>query len=144
MARNLLDLAADLNKQADSINESASALAAKVALTIVADLAYKTPVDSSQALSSWIVTLDQPSTDKRLPFYPGEFGSTQTASAQETINSAKAVLANKKPGRIIFITNNQPYIKRLNEGYSSQAPAGFVERAILIGERLFKKFSIKG
>lgn len=144
MAKSLLDLAESLNQQAAAIDVAASNLSAKVALTIVADLAYKTPVDSSQALSSWIVTLDSPSNEKRAPFYPGEFGSTQNSSAQETINSAKQVLTNKKPGQDIYITNNQPYIKRLNEGYSSQAPAGFVERSILIGERLFKKFSIKG
>jgi hypothetical protein len=30
-----------------------------------------------------------------------------------------------------YIQNNVPYIERLNDGWSSQAPAGFVEKAIL-------------
>ena len=29
-----------------------------------------------------------------------------------------------------FITNNLPYIKRLNEGWSKQAPAHFIEQVI--------------
>ncbi len=66
------------------------------------------------------------------------------ASAAETINQARAVLATKKPGQKIYITNNLPYIRRLNDGYSKQAPAGFVERAVLIGRKMRKNFKIKG
>lgn len=32
--------------------------------------------------------------------------------------------------KTIFISNNLPYIRRLNEGHSQQAPAGFVEDSI--------------
>lgn len=140
----LLDLAASLEKKAKAIDVAASQLAADTALTIVADLAYKTPVDTSQALSNWLVTLDAPSTEKVKPHYPGEGGSTQRASAAETINQARSILANKKPGQKIYITNNLPYIRRLNEGHSKQAPAGFVERSILIGRKARKNFKLKG
>lgn len=143
MAKGLLDLAASLEKKAKAIDEAASKLAVDTALTIVGDLAFKTPVDTSQALSNWIVTLETPSSDKIKPHFPGEGGSTQRASAAETLNSAKLVLRNKKPGQAIFITNNLPYIRRLNDGYSAQAPAGFVERAVLIGRKMRKKFKIK-
>jgi len=144
MSRSLLDLANDLEKKADKIDGNASLAAVNVALAIVGDLAYSTPVDTSQAISSWITTLDTPADFKQGPYYPGEGGSTYRASAAETINQAKAALANKKPGQTIYITNNQPYIKRLNEGYSAQEPAGFVERAILIGRRVLQKFKLKG
>lgn len=144
MARNLLDLADSLEKKAAAIEESASKLAADVALTIVGDLAYKTPVDTSKALSNWIVTLNDPSTNKIPPHFPGVKGSTQRASAAETIAEAKRVLAQKKPGQAIFISNNQPYIRRLNDGYSKQQPAGFVQRAVLIGRKMLAKFKLKG
>lgn len=143
MAGNLLDLADSLERKAKAIDEAASKQAVDTALAIVGDLAYKTPVDTSQALSNWIVTLDSPSGDKISPHYPGEGGSTQGASAAETINRAKATLKNKKPGQAIWITNNLPYIRRLNEGHSGQAPAGFVERAVLIGRKMLSKFKIK-
>lgn len=144
MAKGLLDLAASLEKKAKAIDEAASKLAVDTALTIVGDLAFKTPVDTSQALSNWIVTLETPSSDKIKPHFPGEGGSTQRASAAETMNNARAILAKKKPGQKIYITNNLPYIRRLNEGYSKQAPAGFVERAVLIGRKMRKNFKIKG
>lgn len=144
MSKGLLDLAESLERRAKEIDSAVSELAVKTAQTIVADLAYKTPVDTSKALSNWIVTLGTPATQDIKPHFPGEYGSTQNASAQETISRAKAVLKNKKPGQSIFIANNLPYIKRLNEGYSRQAPAGFVERAALIGRKVVSKFKLKG
>lgn len=140
---NLLDLAERMDKLADKVGEASSEHAKKVALTIVGDLAYHTPVDESTALSNWIVTLDSPSTAKIDAHFLGDSGSTQKASAQETIDRAKQVLATKKPGQRIFITNNLPYIRRLNDGYSAQAPAGFVERAVLIGRKLKSKFTLR-
>lgn len=144
MSRSLLDLANDLEKKAAKIDADASKVAVDVALAIVGDLAYSTPVDTSQAISNWITTLEAPANFKQDPYYQGEGGSTYRASAAETINQAKAALANKKPGQTIYITNNLPYIKRLNDGYSAQEPAGFVERAILIGRNVLRKFKIKG
>uniref|UniRef100_A0AAU7YTK6 Tail completion protein n=1 Tax=Stenotrophomonas phage vB_SmaS_QH3 TaxID=3229738 RepID=A0AAU7YTK6_9CAUD len=143
MAKSLLDLANSLERKAKAIEEAASQTAVDTALAIVGDLAYKTPVDTSQALSNWQVTLDSPATGSISPHYPGLQGSTQRASAAETLNLAKAVLKTKKPGQAIYITNNLPYIKRLNDGYSAQAPAGFVERAVLIGRKMLSKFKIK-
>lgn len=143
MAKSLLDLANSLERKAKAIDNAASQTAVDTALAIVGDLAYKTPVDTSQALSNWQVTLDTPATGNISPHYPGLQGSTQRASAAETLNLAKAVLKTKKPGQAIYITNNLPYIKRLNDGYSAQAPAGFVERAVLIGRKMLSKFKIK-
>ncbi|QBZ71728.1 hypothetical protein [Pseudomonas phage KP1] len=144
MAKNLLDLADRLERIDKELNGAASDIAVDAALAIVGDLAYRTPVDSSQALSGWQVTLDTPAAGRIGPHFPGFQGSTYRQSAAETISLAKAVLKNKQPGQAIYITNNEPYIKRLNDGYSAQAPAGFVERAILIGRKMFKKFKLKG
>lgn len=142
MAGNLLTLADAIAKRRKAIPEAASKLAVETALTIVGDLAYKTPVDTSQALSSWEVTLDAPSQNKPGPHFPGKQGSSYRASAAETIARAKAILKSKKPGQVIYITNNQPYIRKLNDGSSAQQPAGFVERAVLIGRKMLKKFTL--
>lgn len=142
MARNLLDLAESLEKKKAEIEKAASDAAIFTAITIVGDLAYKTPVDTSKALSSWIVTVGEPSDIVGSAYYPGEKGSTQKASAQATIAAAKAALATKKPGQPIYITNNQPYIKRLNDGYSGQQPAGFVQRAALLGRKVIQKYKL--
>jgi hypothetical protein len=143
MARTLLDLANDLDGLNGKVSVASSEHAKKVALTIVGDLAYHTPVDTSKALSNWDVTLDAPASGKHGPHYPGKHGSTFSQSAAETLERAKAILANKQPGQSIFITNNLPYIKRLNEGYSAQAPAGFVERALLLARKLKANFTLR-
>lgn len=140
---NLLDLANSMNKLSKSVNKVANEAAIKVALTIVGELAYKTPVDSSKALSSWFVTLNAPSSAIGKAHFIGEFGSTKNMSAAETLAQAKKILANKKAGQTIYITNNQPYIKRLNDGYSKQQAAGFVERAVMVGELSVKNIKIK-
>ncbi len=40
------------------------------------------------------------------------------------------ILAGKYRGGRLFLSNNVPYISRLNDGSSGQAPAGFVQAAI--------------
>jgi hypothetical protein len=135
MPKNLVSLANALNKKANEISKAASDLAVRTALTIVGDLAIKTPVDTSKAISNWQVALQEPLSDTILPHYPGSDGSTFSESAAETLAKAKLVLRNKKPRIPIYITNNLPYIQKLNDGSSKQEPAGFVERAILIARK---------
>lgn len=143
MARTLLDLANDVDKLADKIGQAASDHAVATALTIVGDLVYHTPVDTSQALSNWDVTVGAPADDPHGPYVAGKHGSTQRASAAAALNQAKDTLKNKKPGQSIFIANNLPYIRRLNDGYSAQVPAGFVERAVLLGRKMKAKFKFR-
>lgn len=144
MAKTLLDLAASLEKRAKQLDAVASKLAVEAAKAIVADLSEKTPVDTSNALSNWIVTLGQPSSNTIKPYFPGIYGSTKRSSAAQTRNEAEFVLGAKKPGQSIFITNNVDYIVGLNEGSSKQQPAGFVERAVMIGRAKILKFKLKG
>lgn len=142
--KTLLDLANKIEALDSEIQKAASDTAVGVALAIVGDLSYRTPVDTSKALSNWRVTLDAPATGNIDAHYQGEKGSTQGASAAQSIADAKRVLRNKRPGQAIFITNNLPYIRRLNDGYSKQAPSGFVERAVLIGRKMKTRFKLKG
>ena len=142
MPRTLLDLANSMRALRNKIDAAASQAAASIALVIVNDLAYKTPVDTSTAISSWIVTLGSPSSLVGKAHFMGYRGSTYAQSAAKTVADAKAMLANKKPGQSIFITNNQHYIKKLNDGFSPQAPAGFVERATLLGRIKAKSYKL--
>lgn len=51
-----------------------------------------------------------------------------------TIGTGRSRIDTSQPGRPIHLTNNLPYIIPLNEGHSTQAPAGFVEAAVRVGE----------
>ncbi len=143
MARTLLDLADSMDKLADEIGKAASDHAVKTALTIVGDLVYHTPVDTSQALSNWDVTIGAPADDPHGPYVAGKHGSTQRQSAAQALAMAKRTLEDKKPGQSIFIANNLPYIVPLNQGSSAQVPAGFVERAVLLGRKMKAKFKFR-
>lgn len=143
MSGNLLDLAERLEQKATAIEEAASKAASFVADGILTDLVLHTPVDTSKALSSWIVTFDKPSDYVGKAHYEGTKGSTQEASAAKAISIGRAELKKKKVGQSIFITNNQPYIVRLNNGWSNQQPAGFVERSSLLGRKLLELYNLK-
>lgn len=143
MARTLLDLADDIDKLAAKAGQSASDHAAATALAMVGDLAYHTPVDTSQALSNWDVTIGAPADDPHGPYFAGKHGSTFKQSAAQTVATAKETLKGKKPGQPIYISNNLPYIRILNDGTHSQQPGGFVERALLIGRKMKAKFKLR-
>lgn len=134
--RTLLDLANELDTAVERIAQEASDLAVRVTTAIVTDLAFITPVDESTALSNWLVGIGSPRRDEIEPHYRGTQGSTYGQSAQKTVDDARRVLAGKQPGQAIYISNNLPYIRDLNGGSSRQAPAGFVERAELLGRKI--------
>jgi hypothetical protein len=114
-----------------------------LAITIQQALVLSTPVDTGRARANWQVTLDTPAKNEveasggnaHVGFVRDEAGrfTKRFPSAQEAIARAQATLAHRRPEQNIFISNNVPYIKRLNEGWSAQAPAGFVEQAIQAG-----------
>lgn len=142
--RGLLDLARDCNRWANRANEAGSEAKALVTRAIVRYLAYHTPVDTSQALSNWQVSFNGP----YAPIisgghYKGYAGSTQSASAEETIRRADAVLQNKIPGAVIFIANMLPYIRKLEEGSSLQARTGFVQQSLLAGRIALRGYKFR-
>ena len=89
-----------------------------VALVVDQRLVDSTPVDSGRAQNNWLPSLD---VARRDSVEPGQRQRVETVFASYDID------------KTILITNNLPYIRRLNEGSSRQAPAGFVEAAIQVG-----------
>lgn len=96
--------------------------AKKVALAVDASLVKNTPVDTGRARSNWHASLNTP-----------DLKTTQSTGGNNTIRTA---LSDVKLEDTIFITNALPYIRRLNDGYSDQQPAGFVERAVQTGNKV--------
>lgn len=136
---NLRDLADRMRAQAGVITESANTVKKNAATQIIDYLARATPVDSGQAISNWQVTLDSPNAHRIEPYVKGKHGSTYEVNVDQTIQQARATIAAARPGQTLWIQNPLPYIRRLNDGYSSQAPAGFVEAAQLIGRKVIEK-----
>lgn len=102
----------------------------KVGVTVV----YATPVDTSRARLNWQGTVGAPAEGVLKPYplrpsSPGDGPRTAIAS----IKAAASDYTGQREG--VFITNNLDYIDDLNNGSSSQAPANFVEQAVMVGVR---------
>lgn len=138
MSQTLREFARSMTDKANGLPTETSNSAVVVARAILRDLVTVTPVDSSKALSNWQVGLVTKVSGRIEPYYYGHRGSTQELSAVGAIQAAEIVFKQKKPGQSIVISNNLPYIRVLNDGSSTQEPAGFVERAELIGRKQAK------
>lgn len=139
----LKSLANKLFRLADDLETEARAARDETALVAVRALVAATPVDTTQALSNWRVTASGSVAAYIAAHYPGSRGSTRAASAAKAIADAEDAIAAGNASQALVIFNSLPYIRHLNEGWSAQAPAGFVERALLIARSFARKRKFK-
>ena len=105
-----------------------AAVSRDLALEIAANLVEATPKDTGWAASNWIPTTGAPATEPS-----GAPGDTGIAGGAQS--AAIAALATRPPLMTpYYVANGVPYIRRLNNGSSQQAPAGFVQAAIAAAE----------
>lgn len=128
----LAQFAQMMKQQAAALPSNVNKQVIKLAGSILQTLVLATPVDTGRARSEWQVSLGEPIED--------EVGSIR--SPQQTIDDGKEVLKDRQPNGTIYIANNVPYIQRLNEGWSAQAPAGFIEKAINVSANAFKDIKV--
>lgn len=129
----LKKFAARIKAVARNVEANSTLLTRKVALAVDATVVLATPVDTGRARSNWQASLGAPASGVLPAYQEGKEGSTSGPNAQAAIDQAASVVQEHQPGQEIHITNNLPYIARLNDGYSAQSPAGFVEAAIQVG-----------
>lgn len=154
---NLTDLATYMDRVANAVPDFGNQVAKDVANTILSDLTQVTPVDVGEAVSNWQVTLDAPAVSDVPAFAPSPKGRvvkgvwvhkvdpviTAQANVPPTVQAGQAEIAKKKPGQVLFITNNAPHIVQLDAGTSDQAPAGFVNRAMALGAQIIGNRKLK-
>lgn len=107
------------------IEDTISQTGRKLAINIDRRLVQETPRDTGSAKASWLVAIGSPRND----IVDVNGGDVDTAALQAIENGA-AEASKLKSGDTLYITNNQPYIDRLNEGWSEQAPSKFVDSII--------------
>lgn len=115
-----------------ALDEFVELIIRKIAFDIVANLKRApseggTPVDTGWARANWIPRIGQP--------YSGTAG-TRSQAEEGRINTgpqnagvASLVAYRLERGKV-FVSNGVPYIVKLNEGSSRQAPRGFVQAAV--------------
>lgn len=120
-------------KLGEGIEKRARANAIKMASMILQSVVVSTPVDTGHARANWQVGI-------------GEEKSNEVAqedkTGQATISAGNAILQTQKQGQTIHISNNVPYINKLNQGWSAQAPSGYIEKAINTALSAFRGWKI--
>lgn len=104
------------------LEEFTEGIIKEITVNATAELIEETPVKTSWARSNWVPNIGNPKEEV--------VGTPENPNAFEQESGVANVLAYYKLPATVFISNNVPYITRLNEGSSTQAPAGFVQSAI--------------
>ena len=131
---NLGEVARSIRKRAVGVEPAVDNRVRRVALVANQVLIMATPVDTGQHRANWQVSIDDP-IDSVL----------EETNAQAAIERNKAVIGRYNgEQRVLLIQNNAPAIQRLNDGWSAQAPAGFVEKGLQLAAREATKGKVLG
>lgn len=127
--RNFKSLGRKLRQIGETVEENSGDIVRGTALVVDQVVVTTTPVLSGRARSGWDVEIGRESS-----FVPEGEPSTPGAGEAEALAKGRATIERWRLGNgIIYISNGLPYIRRLEEGYSAQAPAGMVTDAAAAG-----------
>ena len=104
------------------IEKNGTNIVRKMGVGILQSVIYATPHDTGKARANWQVTLKRP-TNKQLKKKDKDGGAT-------IAKGERIAIGFKLNDGSIWISNNVPYINRLNNGWSDQAAPGYIERAV--------------
>jgi len=101
-----------------NVKADAEKLIKNIAADVAQGVVMATPVDTGAARGNWKVS-STPDTSYN--------NTTSDKSGQGALQKAFVFISqNAKLGSVIYIQNNLPYIERLEDGYSQQAPSGML------------------
>ncbi len=111
------------------LNRLAERVVTKITLDLTANLIEDTPVDVGWAQGNWVPAIGKPFA---IDLRNVEATASNAAAAKSRQGNATAAVATgyRLSRGKVFVSNNVPYITRLNDGSSRQAAAGWVQRAI--------------
>jgi hypothetical protein len=106
--------AADLDKFASKTRIKADTVVRKVTLDLFGEVVQRTPVDTGMARANWQIGINErPTGTVNGTNWKQNMGHSMTQSSGQI-----------KAGGVNYITNNLPYIIKLEYGSSKQAPQG--------------------
>lgn len=104
-------------KWAAKTDDKISTAVRRIAIELFSRVILKTPVDTGRARANWQIAIGS---------IPDGVLELDDKSGTATISKGSAVVAGVQGGDVIYIVSNLPYINRLEDGWSQQAPAGMV------------------
>jgi len=117
----------DVSKFCEDAKENNCEIIRATAIALFRSVILGTPVDTGRARANWFASGASAS---------NEINESGDKSGNVTIEEMTTRVQALKDSEVIQLTNNLPYIKRLEDGYSGQAPAGMVKVNILRFEKL--------
>lgn len=98
-------------------------------LEVTSRLREVTPRDTGWARSNWVPSIGSPAPSLPQPEGRPTAGDVAKAAARSAQGEAE-VLNFRMENGATFVTNGVPYLPRLNDGWSAQAPQGFVQQVV--------------
>lgn len=139
ISRSFRGLQNKLRVWANGIPNEAERVTKKVALAVDQAAVVATPVLTGRARSNWVTTVGAPFSGEAIP-PPGPWDVT----GQRAIDQGESVIGGYQLALgPIFITNNVPYIERLEAGHSPQASEGMLKQAIEAGQVVAKREKLR-
>lgn len=128
----MTSFALDIKAFAERAGQAADLVVRKVCMDLMSDITLNTPVDTGRARANWFASIGAPVSGTV------EYAGNPSAASGEAISNAQVAIS-QAPGNVFWITNNLPYIYRLEfEGWSKQAPNGMVRLAIDRAQRAMR------
>ena len=110
----------DISKFAADCGEKADQAVRKACLQLLVGVVMKTPVDTGRARGNWQASVNSPSTVATED--TDKIGAGTIAAGNAAVDGAT--------GNVFWLSNNLPYIERLEYGHSKQSPQGMVRLTI--------------
>lgn len=129
MGKNSRAFTVSLRQFGKVTREQATLIFKKIVLDLESAVVLRTPVDTGRARGNWFPTIGAPSRQRDDDLFdPG---------GQKSIAGIGAQVGLLTLGDVAWLTNNLPYINRLEEGWSQQAPAGMVSVELARAQRKY-------
>lgn len=139
----LRSFAQRMRAYADDIPEQVNALKIALANEFATEVVPATPVDTGRARGNWKAGLNSAPSTQVVGAFGGRGSARFGAQGDGGLAQITSTTRRAKPGDKILITNNVPYINRLNDGYSNQAPKRFVQIALQRATVLIEKQRVR-
>lgn len=129
MASNFGQFAKRIVLRARGVGEHTEKAVRRAAVAADSALVMSTPVDTGRARGNWRTSVGSPNEEEL--DVQGTREQPNTQATQDALDEGVRVASGWRLGMgSIFITNSVPYIRRLDKGWSEQAPRGMTVHGI--------------
>ncbi|RQO83488.1 HK97 gp10 family phage protein [Acidovorax sp. FJL06] len=116
-----MGFAANLNKLCERAGDKAALVVRRAALELQSGMIERSPVDTGRFKGNWQCGIGS---------LNAATNSAADSSGQGALGRTATTLQGWTPGQTIVLSNSLPYAKRLENGWSQQAPSGMVRLTV--------------